>query len=279
MRSLLPWILRWGTGLYWIYVGLVPKLLFAPDRADRSVLASFGLQWLAEPTVWLALGILEIGLGVALCVGCAVRRVALAQVLLLGVGTMWAFAADPFSFTYPLGGVAANGLLVTTGLVLLVTGGGEWLSWDRARERRRPERALERSERAAAWVDACVARFYGTQATTLGDPELAGLVLRFAGEEPSRPAPRTAVLGSVFGWLTARSGVRAALRTDLELEQRRADHARRRLELAARVGQGERATRAAETWRRARSRIERFEARLGALGEGVSEVDALGDEA
>ncbi|MEQ8767581.1 MAG: DoxX-like family protein [Planctomycetota bacterium] len=282
MRSIIPWILRLGLGLYWLFVGLVPKILLAPGPSDRSVLGSFHLSWLAQPPVWLALGVLEVLLGLALLAGVRVRELAGLQSLLLLAGSLWAIVLDPFAFTYPLGGSSGNFLLIAFGLGLVVTGGGEWLCWDRRLDRRRPERALQRAERAERWIAACAARFYRTQAEGLTDVEVSGMLLRYSGEEEAVAAGsrnRGSGLGGVLGWLTAKSGTRAALRTNLELEQRRADQARRRLELAARLGAAASRRSAEATWRRADERTASFESRLTDLGEGLPAEPDRGEPA
>ncbi|MFB3819191.1 MAG: DoxX-like family protein [Candidatus Methylomirabilales bacterium] len=225
-------LLRAGLGLMWLHEGLVLKWVIAPP-VEAPLLAGTGLVPAAAVAGFVrGLGLVEAGLGLAVLLGLAVRRLAVLQVGLLAGTLLLLGAASPEDVARASGGLSRHLAMIGCALVLYQTGGGalaldSWASRSPAGRRLRLLTVLYR-----AWLlKVAMLQLYRVQAPA-ADGEVAGALLKVAGDDlhhgedllallQRQGGRRLPVAGLVtaLAWLvaclTVIAGMHAALRVDV----------------------------------------------------------------
>jgi uncharacterized membrane protein YphA (DoxX/SURF4 family) len=110
-------VARFCLGFIWIYLGLVPKLLFQVPM-EREIVRRIGLYLFSPAATIRVLGVLEIGLGIWLLTGFRERLACVVTSAFLITMVMLVVFEEPMLLAGPFGGIAKNaGLLVLAWMV------------------------------------------------------------------------------------------------------------------------------------------------------------------
>jgi uncharacterized membrane protein YphA (DoxX/SURF4 family) len=108
---------RLCLGFVWIYLGLVPKLLFQVPM-EKEIVRRIGLYLSSPEATIRALGVFEIGLGIWLFTGFREKLACVVTSAFLIVMAILVVFEEPMLLAGPFGGIAKNaGLLVLAWMV------------------------------------------------------------------------------------------------------------------------------------------------------------------
>lgn len=130
----IPLILRLGLGFIWVYMGLVPKLLYVnPEKPGMpmalSMVKSSGINSIIpiDPTTLVhLLGVVELVLGILLILGLFTRIASASTIVLMLIFMVVLSTTVMQSILTPLGNLLLKDIsLIAASIVLIITGGGE----------------------------------------------------------------------------------------------------------------------------------------------------------